>query len=169
MVAKIKASARTGRHCWRVNEANFGRAAASRRAPATHWRTATTPAGPRAGKASAAVAAPTWLDAALPVISAMPVSRPGGPAPAAPGEARRCGSHIGRVMAGAWATPAHAQNTMGMRFSGEQSQVCCETQLDFRGSRAHPGRAREHGDTAMDHRRSRLGPDRGGSAWTSRA
>ena len=58
MVAKIKASARTGRHCCRVNEVNLGRTAVSRTAPATHCRTATTPAGPRTGKARAAVAAP---------------------------------------------------------------------------------------------------------------
>jgi hypothetical protein len=73
MVAKITASASTRRHCSRVNEANFGRTVLTRTAPATHWRTATTPAGPSTGKASAAVAAPSWLDKALPVISAMPV------------------------------------------------------------------------------------------------
>ena len=58
MMAKISASARIRRHCCRVNEANFGRTALSRTSPATHWRIATTPAGPRTGKASAAVAAP---------------------------------------------------------------------------------------------------------------
>jgi hypothetical protein len=57
-VAKINASASTGRHCRRVNEANFGRTAVNSTAAATHWRIATTPAGPRTGKASAAVAAP---------------------------------------------------------------------------------------------------------------
>jgi len=59
MVAKINASASTGRHCGHVNEANFGRTAVSSAAAATHWRTATTPAGPSTGKASAAVAAPS--------------------------------------------------------------------------------------------------------------
>jgi len=58
MVAKTSARASTGHHCRRVNEANLGRTAVSSTAPATHWRTATTPAGPRTGKASAAVAAP---------------------------------------------------------------------------------------------------------------
>ena len=58
MVAKINASASTGHHCCRVNEANFGRTVVSNRAAATHWRIATTPAGPSTGKASAAVAAP---------------------------------------------------------------------------------------------------------------
>ena len=57
-MAKINASASTGRHCRRVNEANLGRTAVSSTAAATHWRTATTPAGPRTGNASAAVAAP---------------------------------------------------------------------------------------------------------------
>jgi hypothetical protein len=37
-----------------VNEVNFGRAVVSSTAPATHWRIATTPAGPSTGKASAA-------------------------------------------------------------------------------------------------------------------
>jgi len=59
MVAKISASASTGRHCARVNEANLGRTVMISTTPATHWRTATTPAGPSAGKASAAVAAPS--------------------------------------------------------------------------------------------------------------
>ena len=59
MVAKISASASTGRHCRRVNVANLGRTVTSSTTPATHWRTATTPAGPSAGKASAAVAAPS--------------------------------------------------------------------------------------------------------------
>ena len=59
MRAKISASATTGRHCSRVNEANLGRTVMSSTTPATHWRTATTPAGPSAGKASAAVAAPS--------------------------------------------------------------------------------------------------------------
>jgi hypothetical protein len=58
MVAKINASPSTARHCCQVNEATFGRTAVSSTAAATHWRTATTPAGPRAGKASVAVAAP---------------------------------------------------------------------------------------------------------------
>ena len=59
MTAKINASASTGRHCRPVNEANLGRTVTSSTTPATHWRTATTPAGPSAGKASAAVAAPS--------------------------------------------------------------------------------------------------------------
>jgi hypothetical protein len=41
----------------------------------THWRMATTPGGPSTGKASAAEAAPSRLDVALAVISAIPVSR----------------------------------------------------------------------------------------------
>jgi len=59
IVAKISASASTGCHCRRVNEANFGRTVVSSTTPATHWRIATTPAGPSTGKASAAVAAPS--------------------------------------------------------------------------------------------------------------
>src|SRR6202042_616043 len=90
MVAKIRARATTGPHCRRVNARNLGRTELSSTAPATHWRTATTPAGPSAGKASAAVAAPSWLDAALPVISAMPANLV--------------------LMAGAWTAPSYAQN-----------------------------------------------------------
>jgi hypothetical protein len=59
MVAKISPSAATGPHCRRVNARNRGRTAPSSTAPATHWRIATTPAGPSAGKASAALAAPS--------------------------------------------------------------------------------------------------------------
>ena len=59
MVAKIRARATTGPHCRRVNARNLGRTELSSTAPATHWRIATTPAGPSAGKASAAVAAPS--------------------------------------------------------------------------------------------------------------
>jgi hypothetical protein len=59
MVAKISASASTGRHCRAVNVPNLGRTAVSSTAQATHWRTATTPTGPRTGKASAAAAAPS--------------------------------------------------------------------------------------------------------------
>jgi hypothetical protein len=84
MVAKITARASTQRHCGRVNAANLGRTEPSSTAPATHWRTATTPAGPSTGKASAAVAAPSWVEAALPVISTMPVSRADGAAAAPP-------------------------------------------------------------------------------------
>jgi hypothetical protein len=72
MTAKISASASTGYHCWRVNAEYRGRTVASSAMPATHWRIATTPAGPRTPKASAAVAAPSWFDTALPVISATP-------------------------------------------------------------------------------------------------
>ena len=36
MVAKIRASATTGRHCALVNEVNLGRTVVSRTAPATH-------------------------------------------------------------------------------------------------------------------------------------
>jgi len=82
MIAKISVSVRIRRHCWRVNEPNFGRTALSRTIPATHWRIATTPAGPRTGKASAAVAAPSWTEAALPVMRAIPVSRSVRPASA---------------------------------------------------------------------------------------
>ena len=42
---------------------------------ATHCRTATTPTGPSTGKASAAIAAPSWADTPLPVISAMPTAQ----------------------------------------------------------------------------------------------
>ena len=59
IVAKIRARATTGPHCRRVNARNLGRTVLSNTAPATHWRIATTPAGPSAGNASAAVAAPT--------------------------------------------------------------------------------------------------------------
>jgi len=41
--------------------------------PAIHWRTATTPAGPITGNARTPVAAPSWLDRALPHIMAGPV------------------------------------------------------------------------------------------------
>ena len=68
----MSASASTGSHCRRVNEENAGRTALNSTIPATHCRTATTPAGPSTGNASAAVAAPNWLEAALPVISATP-------------------------------------------------------------------------------------------------
>ena len=95
MVAKIRARARTGRHCRPVNERNFGRTEVSSTAPATHWRIATTPAGPSTGNASAAVAAPSWLDRALPVISAIPVSWPGC---RAAGAALACRSHVVVVM-----------------------------------------------------------------------
>jgi hypothetical protein len=104
MVAKISASASTGRHCRRVNEAYFGRTAASSTAAATHWRTATTPAGPSTGKASAAVAAPSWLDAALPVIKATPASRSRRPAPGWPCFPAKV------AMAGAWIRSMHTQN-----------------------------------------------------------
>jgi hypothetical protein len=63
MVAKIRASASTGRHWRRMNEANPGRTATSSRAPATTWRIATTLAGPRAPNASAAFAARPLRDA----------------------------------------------------------------------------------------------------------
>src|SRR5215469_6837854 len=111
MVAKITASASTRRHCCRVKLANFGRTVVSRTAPATHWRIATTPTGPSTGKARAAVAAPSWLAAALPVFRATPVSRAGsvvvaGPGVAAPG--RR--SRITMVIAGAWLVLMHTQN-----------------------------------------------------------
>src|SRR5215470_7344693 len=148
IVAKINASARTGRHCPRVNEANLGRAAASRRTPAAHWRTATTPAGPSAGKASAAVAAPSWLDAALPVISAMPVSRSGCPVVAAPAGAD-CGcSQIERVMAGAWATATDTQNAWikaAIRFSYGSGATASSL----------PGHDRGHGN--VHRRRDRAG------------
>ncbi len=74
ITAKMTASARTGRDCCPVNEAYRGLMVASRTAPATHCRIATTPGDPSTRRASAAVAAPTWLDAALAVISAIPVS-----------------------------------------------------------------------------------------------
>ena len=58
----------------------------------------------------AAVAAPSWLDAALPVISATPVSRPDRTV-AAP-LAGAAGGHVRveRVMAGACASQTHTQN-----------------------------------------------------------
>ena len=58
-----------------VNARRRGRPAPSSAAAATHWRTATTPTGPSAGKASAARAAPIWLDRPLPHISATPAQR----------------------------------------------------------------------------------------------
>ena len=75
-MAKISASASTGRHCRQVNDASRAARVISSTTPATHWRTATTPTGPSTGNASAAVAAPSWLDIALPVISATPVTCP---------------------------------------------------------------------------------------------
>lgn len=59
IVPKTAASASTGRHCAAVNARTRGRPAASSTAAATHWRTATTPAGPSTGNASAPTAAPT--------------------------------------------------------------------------------------------------------------
>ena len=59
MVAKISASPSTSRHCGQLNEGYFGRTVVSSTAAAIHWRTATTPAGPSTGRASAAVAAPS--------------------------------------------------------------------------------------------------------------
>jgi hypothetical protein len=70
MVAKTRASDSTGHHCGQVNPRTWGRPTASSTTPATHWRTATTPAGPITGRASAPVAAPTWLNRALPSIRA---------------------------------------------------------------------------------------------------
>jgi hypothetical protein len=91
MVAKTRASDSTGHHCGQVNRRTWGRPTTHSSTPATHWRTATTPAGPITGKASAPVAAPTWLDRALPSIRATPAersrrpaARPGAGAPAAP-------------------------------------------------------------------------------------
>ena len=52
---------------------------ASSRTPATHCRTATTPTGPITGKASAPIAAPTWLDRPLPSIMATPADAAGAP------------------------------------------------------------------------------------------
>ena len=75
IVAKISASATTGRHCRPLNDEKEGRMEQNSTAAATHCLIATTPAGPSTGNARAAVAAPTWLDAALPVMSAMPVIR----------------------------------------------------------------------------------------------
>jgi hypothetical protein len=59
MTAKIRASATTGPRWRRVNVLNRGRTALSSTARATHCRIATTPVGPSAGKASAALAAPS--------------------------------------------------------------------------------------------------------------
>jgi hypothetical protein len=73
IVAKISASASTGRHCRPLNDEKEGRMEQNSTAAATHCLIATTPAGPSTGNARAAVAAPIWLDAALPVIKAMPV------------------------------------------------------------------------------------------------
>jgi hypothetical protein len=58
IVAKTTPRTSTGHHCDQVNERTRGRPAANKAAAATHCRTATTPAGPRPGKARAAVAAP---------------------------------------------------------------------------------------------------------------
>jgi hypothetical protein len=111
MVAMISASATTQRHCGRVNAVNFGRTEPSSTAPATHWRTATTPAGPSTGKARAAIAAPNWTEAALPVISAMPASRPDGATSAGPPVAvPGCCPRVEVVMPGAWTRFVHAQN-----------------------------------------------------------
>jgi len=72
IVANTSASASTGRHCRPVNERSRGRPMASSATPATHCRTATTPAGPSTGKASAPRAAPSWLEKPLPSIMATP-------------------------------------------------------------------------------------------------
>jgi hypothetical protein len=84
ITAKTSAIAATGRHCLAVKVQNRGRTMASRKQLATHWRMATTPAGPRAGNAWEAIAAPAWEENADPVIRAMPVAHwPGGAASAA--------------------------------------------------------------------------------------
>jgi hypothetical protein len=75
MVAKTRASDSTGHHCAQVKPRTRGRPTAQSSAPATHCRTATTPAGPITGKARAPVAAPTWLDSPLPSIRATPTAR----------------------------------------------------------------------------------------------
>ena len=80
MVANTSASDSTGHHCRQVNERSRGRPTASSATPATHCRTATTPAGPITGNASAPTAAPTWLDRPLPSIMATPAERPERPA-----------------------------------------------------------------------------------------
>jgi hypothetical protein len=72
MVPKMTASASTGRHCGQPNERQRGRPAARSAIAAIHWRTATTPSGPMTGKASAPVAAPTWLDRAPPNMARVP-------------------------------------------------------------------------------------------------
>ena len=74
MQPKTTASSSTGHHCAHVIRCSGGRATGSSTAAATHWRTATTPAGPTAAKACVPTAAPTWLATALPVIVAMPRS-----------------------------------------------------------------------------------------------
>jgi hypothetical protein len=85
MVAKTSASRMTGHHCCQVNLRKAGRPDATSTTAATHWRTATTPAGPIAGNARAPVAAPSWLDSALPSIIVIPESGsvPAGRSPAA--------------------------------------------------------------------------------------
>jgi hypothetical protein len=72
MVAKTRAGASTGHHWPHVKARTWGRPMPHSSTPATHWRAATTPAGPITGKASAAVAAPTWLDSPLPSIRSTP-------------------------------------------------------------------------------------------------
>ena len=58
IVANTAASVSTGHHCGQLNVRNCGRPTISSTAPATHCRIATTPAGPSAGNANVAVAAP---------------------------------------------------------------------------------------------------------------
>jgi hypothetical protein len=72
MVPYTAARSSTGHHWAQVNERHRGRPVRSITIPAIHWRTATTPAGPSTGNARAPVAAPTWLDSALPSIIAVP-------------------------------------------------------------------------------------------------
>ncbi len=127
MVPKISASASTGRHWPRVNEVNRGRAVASSTAPATHWRTATTPTGPSTGKASAAVAAPSWLDAALPVISATPVQPAGRRSVAAP--AGRGGRRPRACRRGSWQEHAPARLIRKMHESTQLYALVMDLEL----------------------------------------
>src|SRR5438309_1477586 len=76
MVPNTTASPSTGRHCAQVKSRRRGRPTANRMIAATYWRTATTPTGPRTGKASEPIAAPTWFDRPLPTIVTTPASRP---------------------------------------------------------------------------------------------
>jgi hypothetical protein len=77
MVPNTTASPSTGRHCAQVRSRSRGRPTASRTSAATYWRTTTTPTGPRTGKASDPIAAPTWFGRPLPAIATTPYPRPG--------------------------------------------------------------------------------------------
>ena len=91
-----------------MNDAYLGRTVASSRAAATHWRTATTPAG-RGGEGQRGGGGAELIAAALPVISPMPVSGRAARRPTAGGAGRGC-PRSEKVMAAGCTETIHTQN-----------------------------------------------------------